>query len=220
VNIEIFDVEQNTRDWLLARCGMPTASCFDKVLAQPRKGASESKTRNDYLYQLADEVIYGDPVDSYTNADMERGKAMEAEACSIYALENDAIPQQVGFVKNHDLRAGCSPDRFIGTDGLLQVKTSYPKLWVPHVIHGTFPAEHVPQIQGELLVTGRKWCDLMIYWPGRYPHIVRVLPDPEYQAKLALALKAFNKELDIIVAAMRTKVDLEGTLKSSLEAAQ
>jgi hypothetical protein len=220
VNIEIFDVEQNTRDWLLARCGMPTASCFDKVLAQPRKGSSESKTRNDYLYQLADEAIYGDPVESYTNADMERGKAWEAEARSIYALENDVIPQRVGFVKNHDLKAGCSPDCFIGQDGILQIKTSYPRLWVPHVIHGTFPAEHIPQIQGELLVTGRKWCDLMIYWPGRYPHIVRVLPDEAYRTHLTRALLAFNAELANLVAALRTKVDLEGTLKSSLEAAQ
>jgi hypothetical protein len=217
MNIEIFDVEQGTREWFLARAGLPTASCFDKVMAQPRKGSSESKTRNDYLYQLADEVIYGDPVESYTNADMERGKAMEAEACSIYALEQEVIPEPVGFVKNHDLKAGCSPDRFIGTDGLLQVKTSYPKLWVPHVIHGTFPAEHIPQIQGELLVTGRKWCDLMIYWPGRYPHIVRVFPDEAYRTHLTRGLTAFNAELDNLVAALRTKVDLEGTLRKAAE---
>jgi len=213
--IEIIDVEQGAREWFVARCGIPTASCFKDVLAEGRKKGEPSQTRTNYLYQLADEVIYQDPVESYTNEDMERGKILEAEAASIYALENDVIPEEVGFVKNHFVGAGCSPDRFIGLEGLLQIKTSYPRLWVPHILHGTYPPEHKPQVQGELWITDRKWCDLMIYWPNRRPHVVRIVRDEEYILHLARAVAAFNTELEAIVAAMRTKFDLKGTLERS-----
>ena len=213
--IEIIDVEQGSREWFVARCGIPTASEFKKVLAEGVKKGDPSKIRKDYMYQLADEVIYQDPVESYSNENMANGKIREAEARSIYALENDVIPEQVGFVKNHFLGAGCSPDSFVGTEGLLQIKTSYPRLWVPHVIHGTYPPEHKAQLMGELWVTSRLWCDLMIYWPNRRPHIVRIVRDEEYILHLARAVAAFNSELEAIVAAMRTKFDLKGTLERS-----
>ena len=95
------------------------------------RGDAESKTRRDYLYQLADEVIYQDPVESYTNENMERGKVMEAEARSIYALEQDVMPSQVGFVFNHDLGAGCS--RLIvssAATACCRSRRRYPRLWV------------------------------------------------------------------------------------------
>ena len=49
------------------------------------------------------------------------------------------MPSQVGFVFNHDLGAGCSPDRLIGRDGMLQIKTSFPGLWVSNVIRDEAP---------------------------------------------------------------------------------
>lgn len=214
--IEIFaDIEQNTPEWLVCRSGIPTASCFDKVMARGR-GGEESKTRRDYLYQLADEQIYNDPVETYTNANMERGRAWEAEARDIYALERDVLPERIAFIKNHTLRAGYSPDSLIGDVGQLEIKTMFPRLWVQYLMHGDgYPSEFGPQIQGGLWVSNRKWCDLMIYWPRRRPYIVRVHRDEEYIRALAKAVATFNAELDNIVAAMRTRLDLRATLEAS-----
>jgi hypothetical protein len=214
MKLEIFDVEQGTAEWFLCRAGVPTASCFHKVMAKGR-GGEESKTRRDYLCQLADEVIYQDPVETYKNENMERGNVMEPEARSIYALENDVMPQQVGFVFNHDLGAGCSPDSFIGRDGMLQIKTSFPRLWVSNVIRDEAPPEHRAQCQGELWVCGREWLDLMIYWPKRRPFVKRILRDEPYIRELAKAVLVFNGELEAMVAALRTKYDLLGTLKEA-----
>jgi YqaJ-like recombinase protein len=214
MNIQIIEVEQQSPEWFLCRAGIPTCSCFDKINAKGR-GGDESKTRRDYLYQLADERIYGDPVETYTNANMERGRLWEAEARDIYALEKEIIPQQVGFIINHTLRAGCSPDSLLGSKGTLEIKTMFPRLWMPHVIHGTYPPEFNPQIQGGLLVTDRAYCDLMIYWPRRRPYIIRIKRDEEYIAQLTKALEAFNAELDAIVAAMRTRFDLKEQLEAS-----
>jgi len=215
MNIEIFEVEQNAPEWAVLRCGIPTASCFDKVLAKPRKGheAEGSKTRKDYMYQLADEAIYHDPVESYSNANMERGHLLEAEARDIYQLHNEVLAQQVGFVRNHTVRAGCSPDSLIGTEGILEIKTSFPRLWISHLLAGSYPIEHKPQVQGALWITGRQWCDLMLYWPKRRPLIVRVERDEAYIKELSDAVGKFNVELDHLVAALRTKLDLKGTLE-------
>jgi YqaJ-like viral recombinase domain len=214
MRVSIIDVEQGSPEWFIARAGIPTASCFDKVLAKGR-GAEESKTRRGYLYQLADEVIYGDPVETYTNEHMERGRLLEDEGRSIYALETDTIPEQVGFIHNHTVNAGCSPDSLIGGNGTLEIKTMFPRLWVAHLIHGTHPPEFTPQVQGGLWVCEREWCDLMIYWPKRAPYIKRIYRDESYIAQLAKAVEIFNHELATIVAAMRTRLDLRGTLEAA-----
>lgn len=214
--IEIFkEIEQGTPEWFVVRSGWPTASCFDKVQAEGRTKGSESKTRAGYLYQLADEQIYQDVAEDYSNANMERGKAWEDEARDIYALTTGNLPERVGFVKNHALRAGYSPDSLIGKKGTLEIKTMFPRLWVPHLIKGTYPPEHKPQIQGGLWVTGREWCDLVIYWPKRQPFITRVERDEAYIAALAKAVAAFNTELDATVAAMRTRLNLREQLEAS-----
>ena len=219
--IEIIDVEQGTPDWFKARAGIPTCSRFGHVLAKGR-GGDESKVRLAYLYQLADEVIYQDPLDGagFSNEHTERGKLLEDEARSIYALESDVIPQQVGFIRNNSVSAGGSPDALIGQDGVLEIKTMFPRLFVPHVLRGDYPPEFTPQVQGILWVSQRKWCDLMIYWPKRDPYIKRVYRDEPYIEQLAKAVGTFNTELSSIVAALRTKLDLRGTLEASLEAAQ
>lgn len=227
MNIEIIDVEQGSPEWFSARAGVPTCSRFGHVMAKGR-GAEDSKVRAAYLYQLADEVIYNDPVDGgFTNEHIERGKLWEAEARSIYALENDVIPQQVGFIKNHTIGAGGSPDALIGTNGMLEIKTMLPRLWIRHLLTGGHPPEFTAQIQGLLWVSGdREWCDLMIYWPTqkskpkpgaytRQPYITRIYRDEPYIAQLAQAVKTFNKELATIVAAMRTKFDLRATLEEA-----
>jgi hypothetical protein len=222
MNIEIIDVEQGSPEWFSARAGVPTCSRFGHVMARGR-GAEDSKVRAAYLYQLADEVIYNDPVDGgFTNEHTERGKLLEAEARSIYALENDVIPQCVGFIKNHTVGAGGSPDALIGKNGILEIKTMLPRLWIRHVLTGGHPPEFTAQIQGLLWVSGdREWCDLMIYWPRRQPYITRVYRDEPYIAQLAQAVKTFNKELATIVAAIRTKFDLRATLEeAAAEAAQ
>ena len=219
--IEIFDaIEQGSPEWFKLHAGIPTAGDFAKVLAKG-KGGEESKTRTGYLWQKVDEALYGDVViDSYTNANMERGKAWENDARSNYALDNDVVPQRVGFVKNHAVGAGCSPDALIDDDGELEIKTSFPRLWTPYLVKGGYPVEHKPQLQGNLWVTGRKWIDLVIYWPNRPLFVTRIERDEEYIAQLALQVRLFNAEVRNNVDAIRSSRNLRGQLEASREAAQ
>jgi hypothetical protein len=193
----IIDCEQGSADWYAARLGLPTASMFKVVM---RDGA-DSKTRSEYLRKLAGELLTGDPMESYTNQHMERGKDMEDEARALYAFVTGMTPHRVGFIVNGD--TGCSPDSLIGTDGGLEIKTAAPHILIGHIIKGTFPAEHRAQCQGNMWVADRQWWDLMIYWPKMTPFVIRAQRDSDYIATLAGAVKDFNAELHDIVARVR-----------------
>lgn len=197
---EFIDCEQGTPEWFEARRGIPTASEFAIVLAKGR-GNAESKTRRTYLYKLAGEIITGEPAESYSNAHMERGKIMEAEARSLYVFMVDAEPDEVGFIRNG--RAGCSPDGLIGESGGLEIKTKLPHLQIETLFRGELPPEHVAQVQGSLWVTEREWWDFVSYWPGMPLFRVRVHRDEEHIAKLAEEVARFNEELDAIVERVR-----------------
>lgn len=82
--IEIIQCEQSTPEWYAARLGIPTASRFKDVLAK-----GEGKTRKRYMLDLAGERLTGEPCEGYSNAHMERGKAMEDEARDLYMFMTD-----------------------------------------------------------------------------------------------------------------------------------
>lgn len=192
--MEIFDFDQDSDAWRIARLGIPTASEFATVL----RDKSDSKTRKTYLYKLAGEIITGEPMESFSNAHMERGKVMEDEAREAYAFIANVEPQRVGFIRNG--RAGASPDSLIGANGLVEIKTKLPHLMVECILRNEFPPEHVAQCQGQLWISEREWVDIAVYWPGFPLFVKRATRDEAYIKRLAAAVDEFNAELDEIVS--------------------
>jgi len=199
--MEIITVEQGTEEWFRARMGIPTASEFATVMAKGRDGGA-SKTRQVYLYKLAGEIITGEPMESYSNAHMERGKLMEDEARALYSFMKDAECERVGFIRSG--RKGASPDSIIGDAGMVEIKTKLPHLMIETLLKGEFPPEHKAQCQGQLWVAEREWIDIAVYWPGLPLFVTRATRDEQYIATLSSAVDEFNGELDSIVARVRT----------------
>lgn len=199
--IEIWDGEQNSEDWKLARCGIVTASQMKTVIANG-KGGGESVTRRKYLYQLAGEILTGEPTETYSNHHMQRGHDLEEEARSYYAFLTDTKPELVGFIRNGD--KGCSPDSLIGTDGMLEIKTALPSILIELIFKDQFPPEHKAQTQAQLWIAEREWIDLTVYWPGIPTLIKRATRDEHYIAKLSSEVSRFNEELAEIVAKLRS----------------
>jgi hypothetical protein len=197
MELQVFDVEQGTEEWLRARLGIPTASEFQCLLAKGRGPGGESVGRTTYLRKLAGERITGLPSESYSNDHMERGKAMEQEARDTYAFLRDVEPHQVGFLRRGDV--GCSPDSLIGDVGLVEIKTKLPHLQIAVLEEGKVPAEHIAQLQGQLWVSGRQWVDFVSYWPGLPPFIQRVPRDEIYIATLKVAVDGFLADLNALV---------------------
>lgn len=198
--ITIFDCEQNTPEWFRARMGIPTASEFSTVMASGRDGG-ESKTRKTYMYKLAGEIVTGEPMETYSNVHMERGKVMEDEAREFYCFTNDCEAQRTGFVRNGT--KGCSPDSLIGTTGMVEIKTALPHILIDLLVKDKFPPEHKAQCQGALWVCEREWIDIICYWPGIPKLVKRATRDEVYIANLSGEVDRFNDELAGLVERIR-----------------
>jgi hypothetical protein len=208
--IEIFDIAQGSDAWRTLRLGMPTASRFADILAQ-----GKGLTRRKYLYELAGEIMTGETNETFNSMHMERGKLMEAEARDCYAATTGTELRRVGFVRNTSVGlgikvstgVGCSPDSLIGDDGALEIKTKMPHLLIETIERDEFPSEHKAQCMGVLWVTGRQWIDISCYWPKMPLFIKRAERDEDYINKLASSVSQFSKDLDELVASLRSKIN-------------
>ncbi len=200
MTVEIFNCEQGSIEWHETKLGIPSASNFSDVMA-----TGEGKVRSKYLRVLAGETVCGIPRETYRNAAMERGKMMEADIRNLYALVANVEPEQIGFVKRTMMVgfAGCSPDAFVGADGVLEIKSAAPDILIEIMKAGRVPPEHLPQCQGAMLVTGRSFCDLAIGYSGMPLFHRRIKRDPAYIARLETAIETFNEDLAELVAWVR-----------------
>lgn len=196
--LEILDCEQGAPEWYQARLGIVTASCFADVMAK-----GEGKTRGKYLRTLAGEILTGECAESYSNAHMERGKVMEDDARTLYAFKFDVLPTRVGFMRRG--RKGASPDSLVGDAGMLEIKTKLAHLQLEVLEKDRLPPEHVAQVQGQLWISGREWCDFVSYWPRLPLFCKRVYRDDAYIEKLAGFVDTFLAELDALVAKYQTQ---------------
>ena len=194
----ILEMEQRTEEWFMARAGVPSASNFDKIVTS--KGvATSGVTRKKYIYKLAAEIITGKHEESYTNAAMQHGIDTEEEARNMYELVKGIEVNEVGFCMLDDKSSGASPDGMVGEDGLLEIKCPKVETHIDYLLNNKIPTTYIPQVQGQLFVTGRKWCDFMSYSDGLKPLIVRVERDEVFIKKLETELANFSKELVSIV---------------------
>jgi putative phage-type endonuclease len=199
--MKIINCEQTSQEWFDARLGVPSASNFDQIITV--KG-EPSKQKTKYLYKLAGEKVSGRIEDVYQNGVMLRGVEMEAEARQLYELITGSSVQQVGFcVTEGEAIYGASPDGMVGEHGLIEIKCPLVSTHVGYLLENVLPSDYYQQTQGQLLVTGRKWCDFVSYYPGLKPLIVRVEPDKKFQKALEAELVKFCTELNEVINKIR-----------------
>ncbi len=165
-------MEQGSPEWFAARCGKVTASRVADIIARTKSGPSAS--RANYAAQLIAERLTGDIAESYTNAAMEWGAAMEPEARTAYEFVHGLPVTQVGFIDHPTIEmSGASPDGLVGEDGLVEFKCPNTATHIDTLIGKVVPPKYLPQIQWQMACTGRKWCDFASYDP-RMPEAMRL----------------------------------------------
>ena len=176
-------IEQGSAEWLAIRLGKVTASRITDVLAKGKSG--EAATREDYRTELLVQRLTNEPGESFTNAAMEWGTQTEPMARIAYEAHANVFVEQVAFVDHPTIEwFGCSPDGLVGETGLLEIKCPASKTHIKYLLGGKPPAKYVPQMQCQMAVTGREWCDFVSYDP-RLPEdlqlfVVRLERDVSY----------------------------------------
>lgn len=191
--------EQLTDEWYALKLGMVSASNFGKVM---NKGSG----RGLYMRRLAAERLTGETQATYSNDNMEAGSELEDEAREYYAALNACAVKQVAFVKRDDC-VGCSPDGLVGEDGLVEIKCVLPSTHIDYITRDKMPAIYKWQVQGQLWVCERKYCDFVSYCPAirsRPFYCCRIFRDEAYIKELAIQVIIFVGELKEMIKKMTT----------------
>lgn len=203
--MKIHEVEQRSDEWYALRAGMPTASEFSKIVTS--KG-EPSKSAAGYAITLANEMFAGKPVDAWEgNAWTERGREMETRAIELYEFAHDLDIVPVGFVTDDKGEMGCSPDGLVGSEGLIEVKClkgeNHTKAILYFQKHGRCQPDYIQQAQGQMMICGRAWCDVVFYNPELPMLTIRMTPDKDVQYALMDGIPKLCAERDAVLAALR-----------------
>ena len=198
---------QKSEGWFAARCGKITGSCVRNVLAKNKTG--EPVGRSEYRTQIVIERLTGAPAGStFTNAAMVRGTDLEPVARAAYEVQTGSLALETGFW--HDDVMGASPDGLIDEKGILEIKCPSLTTHFEYLKGKVVPSKYVAQVQMQMLVTNRVWCDFVSFCPEYPAHlrlfIVLVPRDDVYIANMVVEIAKFLDEVQTDVLLLEKKL--------------
>jgi hypothetical protein len=208
--MKIHDAPQQSVEWYELRLGIPTASEFSKIVTPKGKLSTQAR---DYAFRLIAEAILRETSESLSKLEwIARGKELEPEAARLYEFQYDLETVPVGLITNDDETLGASLDRLVGDAGCLEIKC--PAAWthVGFMVEG-FGDDYKPQVQGQLFVAEREWCDRFSYHPRLPPHCQRTYRDEPYITLLDKALNAFIEMKAEMIEKIRAAGHFEASRK-------
>ena len=160
-------LQQRTEAWHQARVGKLTASNLGGLLGQ----VSYTSRKQAYLRARGKGAFSGNEATRW-------GTDNEANGVKEYMTKSGNLVTHTGMHthKTYNWLAG-SPDGFIGTDGLLEVKCPYNIKRDGTRIHKAIPGHYYIQIIALLEICDREWCDFAS-WSPRESNFFRVFRDP------------------------------------------
>lgn len=188
----IHNLDQLTPEWFALKNGKPSSSRFGSLITGTGK---PSTGLEGYATELAMEKFLGMPVsDGFKgNKYTDRGIELEPVSAADYEMVYQVKIDHVGFITDDLMRWGTSTDGLIGDEGVVEFKNLIAKtfweLFLKTKKANVTPPQYIPQIQGELMIAEREWCDIVFYHPQFDPIIHRHYPDLEYQKTLTAQLK-------------------------------
>ena len=201
-------IEQRTLDWHRERLGLFTASKVgDLMVSGRKKDEIFGETAKSYIDEVTAERLL-DPAmvaddfafENYLNEtshetkamswgvayeDMARGKYMEIAGVEVAEAPSIKHPEMACL--------SCSPDGMVGTDGLVEIKSPQAKNFLKYCLaikRGDTMKDinrgYYWQIMCQLAVTGRKWCDFIVYHPYISPTIITLRVERDDEAIAAM----------------------------------
>lgn len=188
------EIVQGSSEWKWLRMGLPTCSQFHRIITSQGKRSTQW---NGYISELIAEHASEYPTGFMGSEHTERGKMLEPRARAAYEIITGHEVKDCGFVyRDENKLVGGSPDGLVGEDGLIEIKAPSSKNHVSYMIEKRVPVAYVPQTQGYLWCTGRKWLNFVSFHPEFDILIIEVLPEPRIQDALSEHLPAFLTKLE------------------------
>lgn len=173
------------------RAGRITASRATAIL-----GLSPYNTRADVLRAMVRQH-HGAPSEFVGNVATEHGHKMEPVALAEYEKQAGVMTyggQEFVIHPEYDF-LGCTPDGFNG-DGLVEVKCPYRATYTSYDDR----PDYVAQMQLQMAVTDRPWCDFVVLHQDGSLHVSRLMRDDGWLDKHLPEFREFMSEYEAAIA--------------------
>ena len=200
--IEFENLEQGSESWHKLRLGKFTASSALAIATVLKDGSAGGGLKT-ICYNIAAEKLSikeYDFNDNFSNEHTERGHELEPLAINAYELKTKNKVHNMGFIQMNDY-AGCSPDGTVDDDGLVEVKCRKDTVYLRSITERKIDNADMHQMQMQMLVSGRKWCDYIEFNPNFTKNIIitRIYPDPVIQEKILLGIERGKRLVEKIL---------------------
>ena len=209
------NADKREQEWLKKRMGRITGSevyrLFTKKLA-----IANNETSKMLINQKVAELFGARMPQKYSKA-IQWGNEHEVEAVLAYMKKTGAVVTDYGedqkFIEYGEY-GGCTNDGIVEPLGIIEVKCPYvPANHINYMLNENqeqFKANHVNhycQVQNNMLVTGKKWCDFISYHPefndDQKLFILRIERDAAFIADLVQALEDSSQKINEYFSKLR-----------------
>lgn len=201
-------IEPQTPEWFQARLGRVTGSEVRYIMGSGTE-------RLNYLGMLISEILASE-IRTFRSKPTDAGIKREVRAISLYEFEYNTVRPGEFVISGEYL--GCTPDGFVGKEGLIEVKSRWQVInhimcWLARrrpdthksFIHG-MPKADYPQVQFNMWQTGAWWCDFVSYSPevpyAKQLYVQRVYRDLVYIDTMKQKVAAFVADLEAALEVM------------------
>ena len=197
----MLDAPQGSNAWLQARCGSIGASDVPRLIRKTKAGAF-SADRATLLAEKVLERLTGVPNSIPKTAAMLQGTEREPIARLTYSLIKNVEVEEVTLIVHPRIKGShASPDGFVDSDGLLEAKCPQPAAHLDTLLNETISADYTAQMQWQMAVTDRSWCDYCSFNPD-FPTpmqlwVKRVPRDDKFIAALEKDVQGFIREIQL-----------------------
>lgn len=167
----VLTTSQNTNEWHSARVGRVTASRIADAMRRLKRSSGNKKAgdwhsdHDEYVRELAREMLTGIPAWHKVTAEMEYGTEKQGEALEAYGKHIGETVETTGFVLHPRLSfLGSSPDGLLSGWGV-ECKVPLLKTHMDTLIDGEIPEEYLPQMYCGMLCTGLPAWDFVSFCP-------------------------------------------------------
>lgn len=193
----INNIVQGTLEWFAVRAGKFTASSDFQVLCTGRPDTYKKLIRKKVAERITSKLCENE----YTNANIKRGKELEAEAREAFEIKTGIAVEQIGFCEASEW-VGASPDGLISEDAGIEIKCPEIHTHLNCFLDG-YDTSYKWQIQGNLWVTGRKIWYFVSYNPeyahiGKHLFVEQVPRDETRIAQIAAGVERGIKDVQAI----------------------
>lgn len=168
----IHNIVQQSPEWFAVRARKMSASHAQAI-------GNRGKGLETYITTMMAEYYSQADKEHYSNSHTDRGNELEPVARALYSLHTGEKVEEVGFVELSEY-VGCSPDG-LTEEGCIEIKCPDDVKYFKHLLDGEKAIEsaYIWQMQMNMLITGKKWCDYIAYNPNyKEPLFIhRIYPD-------------------------------------------